>query len=292
MVLLTEAALMALLPFSTSPGSLLRHSLTFIGHAPLSTPQRLLAPLNGAAVLLGLIYALALLGAALARLAPRLLGPSTTQRLALAQQHAHTLAQRNQLARELHDSIGHALSVVALQAGAAARVITTDPDFARHALEAIADQARTATAELDHVLGLLRHEAPPTAPHPDLADLDQLIDATRALGTDLRTRIEGDTAAVPGTVSRETYRICQEGITNALRHAGAAPITLHLAIGNDRLDVEITNPCTPAPPRRTRTGRGLRGLRERLHLLGGTLHAGPHNGHWRLHAAISWKDRH
>jgi signal transduction histidine kinase len=105
------------------------------------------------AVLLAVIVAS---GGLLARLAPRFLGPTAAERLAEVEARAVRLAERNRLARELHDSVGHALSVVTLQAGAAGRVLDTDPDFAREALGAIAVSAGAALEDLDHVLGLLR----------------------------------------------------------------------------------------------------------------------------------------
>ncbi|MEE2048775.1 histidine kinase, partial [Nocardiopsis tropica] len=167
-----------------------------------------------------LLYTVALAGHLLALAAPRLLGPSPTERLAAAQAHAHTLAERNRLARELHDSLGHALSVVTLQAATAARLLDTDPEFARQALTHIADQARTATADLDHALGLLREDtaAPRTTP-PDLSHLPHLAHATQHTGTDLTCHVSGDPARVPALLSRETYRISPEARTNALRHA-------------------------------------------------------------------------
>jgi signal transduction histidine kinase len=288
MVGLTESAGLALAALTGEASSSTGGLLHLTGTGALDVPRRLLAPFNGLAVLLALIALMGLCGAGLARLAPLLLGPSAAERLAAAQDRAENLAERNRLARELHDSIGHALSVVALQAGAAARVIDTDPAFARAALEAIAAQARTATGELDHVLGLLREERNgATGPQRSLGDLDHLLDATRAIGADLDARVSGDVAAVPGVVSRETYRICQEGLTNALRHGGRVPIALRLDVGADRLEVEITNPSGPAR-RRASGGRGLRGMRERVRLLGGTLDAGTADGRWRLHATISW----
>ncbi|ASU83924.1 histidine kinase [Nocardiopsis gilva YIM 90087] len=296
MVGLTEAAALAATPFATDHMAIAQGPLTFFGSSRPTGALRWLAPLIGLGLLLALVYTTALIGWGMARLAPRLLGPSTAERLAAAQERADHLAERNRLARELHDSIGHALSVVALQSGTAARVLDSDPDFARHALEAIAEQARTATAELDHVLGLLREERPTAATPPQrgLSDLQGLIEATRAIGGQLTAHVDGDVHHVPAVVSRETYRICQEGITNALRHGGKVPITLHVTIEPERLSVEVTNPHTPAssplprPALRRGGGHGLAGLHERLRILGGRLQAGPHDGHWRLRAEISW----
>ncbi|WP_345556131.1 sensor histidine kinase [Streptomonospora halophila] len=287
---LTQSAVLAATAVVPDPAGLMEGSLYPLGGSPPAPAERIAASFAGAALLLAVIYTVAGLGALMSRLAPVLLGPSAAERLAAAQQRVETLAERNRLARELHDSIGHALSVVTLQAGTAARVIDTDPAFTRSALEAIAEQARTATAELDHVLGLLRDEGPTTAPQRDLAHLERLIEATRAIGAEVSADIEGDPAAVPGVVSRETYRICQEGLTNVLRHAGPVPVALRLRVGSGGLTVEIANPAPADAGRNRGGGRGLRGMRERLRLLGGTLDAGAEDGHWRLRAAISWKD--
>ncbi|MBE1581980.1 sensor histidine kinase [Nonomuraea angiospora] len=115
-------------------------------------------PLGGLALLGVLVATVAGAGELLARLAPVLLGPTPSERLAAAEDHARTLAERNRLARELHDSVGHALSVVTLQAAAAGRVLDRDPETARKALAAIEQSARTALEDLDHVLGVLRED--------------------------------------------------------------------------------------------------------------------------------------
>lgn len=295
MIGLTQAAVLAATAVVPDSAQLMQDSFSLFGDAPPSIVQRVAAPLLGAGLLAVLVYAAAALGALMAWLAPVLLGPSAAERLAAAQQRAEGLAERNRLARELHDSIGHSLSAISLQAGTAARLIDTDPAFARSALESVSDQARIATAELDHVLGLLREERSTTAPQRDLSHLEQLIEATRALGAEVTVDIAGDTGAMPGIVSRETYRICQEGLTNVLRHAGPVPVTLRLRVGAEAVEVEIANPVPEAPPAgwgRGGGGRGLRGMRERLGLLDGTLSAGAEDGRWRLRAAIRWKDAH
>ncbi|GAB2899974.1 sensor histidine kinase [Streptomyces mayteni] len=146
-----------------------------------------LAPPVGLAVLVALVAVVAGAGALLARLAPALLGPTPADRLAAAERRAADLAVRNRLARELHDSVGHALSAVTLQAGAARTVLGSDPGFAREALVAIEETARQAVAELDTVLGLLRDEDPAgRGSAPTLADLDGLLDRVRAAGLTVR----------------------------------------------------------------------------------------------------------
>ncbi|MEZ0070015.1 signal transduction histidine kinase [Streptacidiphilus sp. MAP12-20] len=250
-------------------------------------------PPLGLAVLLALGLAAAGSGRLLARCAPRLLGPSPAEaladRLAESEQRATRLAHRNRIARELHDSVGHALSVVTLQAGAASRVLTTDPDFARRALEAVEESARGALEELDQVLGLLREEAtdrPPRRPVPDLGQLDQLLASTRAAGTEVHAEVAGDPALLPPTVSREAYRIVQEGLTNALRHGGKVPVRIVIGIGPDELEMEMTNPLSAPQPRRPGGGRGLTGLQERAAVLGGAVAAAREGDCWRLHLRL------
>jgi signal transduction histidine kinase len=237
-----------------------------------------------------LLHAASAGGGALARLAPRVLGPTRTERMAaeLAAAHAaeRALAERNRLARELHDSVGHALTVTTLQAGAAARVLDSDPAFVARALDAIAEAGRAALADLDHVLGLLREEnSGNRSPQPDLGDLDALVDGTRSAGVPVELRRDGVTAAVPRAVSREAYRIVQEGLTNALRHAGPVPVDIRVAVGADAVELEVTNPLG-AGHARTGGGRGIAGMRERVGVLRGELSAGPDGDRWRVAARL------
>jgi signal transduction histidine kinase len=240
------------------------------------------------ALLVALVLVAAGLGALLARWAPAFLGPSPAERLALLERQAGQLAERNRLARELHDSVGHALTVATLQAGAARRLLDTDPAFARDALASVEDASRAALDDLDHVLGLLRDgDAGATAPQPTLADLDRLLAETRAAGVEVRAEPAGDLARVPAVVSREAYRIVQEGLTNALRHAGRVPVTLRLAAGAERLELELTNslgPATRHPP--AGGGRGLRGIGERVAILGGRMTAGADGTSWRVAVSL------
>ncbi|MFE9641673.1 sensor histidine kinase [Nocardiopsis alba] len=283
MVALTEAALLTLAPLDHGTAT------------PLTPTHPYLGPPLALLWLLALIHTIALTGRLLTKIAPHLLGPTPTDRLAAAQAHAHRLAERNRLARELHDGLGHALSVVTLQAATAARLLDTDPDFARQALTHIADTARTATADLDHALGLLRQDTPtPRIPPPDLTHLPHLTQATRHTGTDLTSHIDGPLDHIPTLLSRETYRITQEALTNALRHAPHQPLTLTLKTTPTSLTLTLTNPLpTPHRPRRrhpTRGGHGLHGMRERAHLIGATLTHGPHHDQWTTTLHLTWKD--
>ncbi len=240
-------------------------------------------PPTGVAVLVGLVYLAAFGGAVLASLAPRFLGPTAADLLAEMEQRTARLAHRNRLARELHDSVGHALSVVTVQAGAATRLLDSDPRFVRGALRAIGDSARSALEDLDHVLGLLREEEGSTCtPQRTLADLDALLQTTRQAGVEVDARVDGRLEAVPAAVSRETYRIVQEGFTNSLRHAGKVPVTLRLGVGKGRLDLEMTNPLGQSTGDGHSGGRGLAGIGERVALLHGEMAAAPADGRWRM----------
>ncbi|WP_343241443.1 MULTISPECIES: histidine kinase [unclassified Streptomyces] len=255
---------------------------------PLTLSHHVLAPF--AAVLLLTALALTAKGAAalLARCSPELLGPTPVDRLAAAEQRTLRLALRNRLARELHDSVGHALSAVTLQAGAARKVLDRDPEFARQALAAIEETTRRAVAELDDVLGLLREDGDGSTapPGPTLDGLDALLGQTRAAGVPLDASVEGDLDEVPPMVSREAYRIVQEGLSNALRHAGQVPVGLRIALADDELEIEMVNPVVAAPSRRTGGGRGLTGVEERTSVLRGRFEAGTDGSRWRLRVTL------
>ncbi|MGA5553582.1 sensor histidine kinase [Streptomyces lavendulocolor] len=241
----------------------------------------------GLAMLIALAAAAAGAGALLARLAPVLLGPTPADRLAAAERRAAELAVRNRLARELHDSVGHALSAVTLQAGAARRVLDSDPGFVAEALAAIEATTRRTVGELDAVLGLLRQgEDDGELPgRPGLEALDALLAAAgRHVSLTVRS---GDVSGVPGPVSREAYRIVQEGLTNAARHAAGEPVTVTVERHEDALEITLANPLPDRPPAaRPGGGRGLRGVGERARLLGGTAEARPVDGVWRLAARL------
>ncbi|MEV7095695.1 histidine kinase [Amycolatopsis sp. NPDC051045] len=216
--------------------------------------------------------------------ATALLSPSATERAALAERRSAVLAQRNRLARELHDSIGHTLTTSTIQAAAAADLVEADPAQVRRALGTIEEVSRNALEDLDHVLGLLREEPAAKAPTRTLAEVDVLAVRAREAGLDVRLAVTGPVAALPATVSREGYRIVQEGLTNALRHAGPGAVDVRVEAGPDRLGIAVVNALAGDGPRTGR--RGLAGLAERVEALRGELDAGPDGRQWRLNATI------
>ncbi|MGC5286972.1 sensor histidine kinase [Micromonospora sp. DT231] len=248
---------------------------------------------TGVAMLVGLGYAVAGLGALAGSMAPVLLGPAQAERIAALEAQATRLAERNRLARELHDSIGHALTVATLQAGAAREVLDTDREFVRRALTAIEETGRTAMDELDHVLGVLREAGtaqPVVAPQRTLADLDRLVTDARAAGLAVHAHRVGDPARVPAVVSREGYRIVQEGLTNAARY-GAGPVTLRLDLHAGALELELVNAVDrPGRADPGRGGRGLDGMRERVLLLGGRITVGPDGDRWLIRARLPYEE--
>ncbi|MEU6991360.1 histidine kinase [Streptomyces sp. NPDC046465] len=215
--------------------------------------------------------------------APRLLGPSPVERLALAAERERALAERNRLAHELHDSIGHTLTATTIQAAVAGEVLSADPVAARAALRSIEESSRAALEDLDYVLGVLREQQAETAPTRTLADLPELLDRLRHAGAVVEPDLSGDLAQVRGTLSRAAYRIVQEGLTNALRHGAGGPIEVRVAAAPDSLELSVVNATgagsgtgAGAGSRAFPTsGHGLPGLAERVRMLHGEIEAGP-----------------
>ncbi|MFJ7331426.1 sensor histidine kinase [Streptomyces cyaneofuscatus] len=283
------------LPFSAA----LRDSWLAAGPKALGEPWALaLAPFAGLAMLVAMALVAAAAGELMARRVPVLLGPAPEDRLAAAERRAAELAVRNRLARELHDSVGHALSAVTLQAGAARRVLDRDPEFVRRALTAIEETTRRTVGELDAVVGLLRRDEEPgsgdpadegTAYGPGLDALGGLLAHCGVPVAYEREGEPGDPRVVVPVVSREAYRIVQEGLSNVLRHSGGSTPTARLlvAVRERELEIVMENPPGERPAVvRPGGGRGLRGIAERAALLGGRSEAGPYEGPdgstWRL----------
>ncbi|MEU2774950.1 sensor histidine kinase [Streptomyces sp. NPDC007162] len=200
-------------------------------------------------------------------------------------------AERLRIARELHDGIAHAMSVISVQAGFGRLVLDDRPQDARGALEAIETTGRETLVELRRMLGVLRdgtHDADDTglAPAPKLADLNRLAERTRRSGLRIDLAVTGHTRPLPVGVEAAAYRIVQEALTNVVKHADASTAHVTVAYGPGELTLTVIDDgaTRPAPGH---TGRGLTGMRERLALYGGTLQTGPAaTGGFRVRAGI------
>jgi signal transduction histidine kinase len=181
---------------------------------------------------------------------------------------AEAMAERLRIARELHDLIGHSLSTIAVQAGVAGHVGRAE-EMSR-TLASIEETSRSALRETRQLLGVLREDGEAElAPAPGLADLDALVDRTRAAGLEVEMKINGD---VGGEMEPTVYRIVQEALTNVLKHAGARHVLVRIERQADGLTVQVTDDGTRG--RAQPYGHGLTGLRERVHLFGGEFEAG------------------
>jgi signal transduction histidine kinase len=268
---------------------------------PLDSSDTVWWTVIGFAMLVALAYAVSALGALAAAVAPTLLGPSPEERIAALEAQTTELAARNRLARELHDSVGHALTVTTLQAAAARQVLDTDPEFVRNALVAVEEAGRSAMEDLDHVLGLLRErETQQTMPQRTLSDLDRLVSDAQAAGVRVNLDVDGNLSKLPSPVSREGYRILQESLTNVVRHSQERQADVRVSVG-DALGLEVSNPlarpldsadgdvAAEQTGRRNGGGRGLSGMRERVAIFGGTMTAGPQAGRWLVDVRLPVK---
>jgi signal transduction histidine kinase len=190
-------------------------------------------------------------------------------------------AERARIAREMHDIIGHNLSVITGLADGGKYAATKSPERAAQALDAIGTTSRQAMGELRRLLDVLREETNENqaelTPQPTLTDLDQLIDGVRSAGLPVRTTVHGRPALSPGR-QLTVYRVVQEALTNTLKHAGpGATAEIHLSHEpSGAVTVTITDTGQGDLPSSLSDGRGLPGMRERTALYGGTLEAGPH----------------
>ncbi|CAM5356317.1 hypothetical protein SAVIM338S_01292 [Streptomyces avidinii] len=225
-----------------------------------------------------------LLGEMITAIARRLLGPSAAERFTALEVRTEQLLERTRIARELHDSIGHALTVAVVQAGAARAA--GDPEFTDRALSAIEDTGRAALEDLDRVLLVLRESGQRPSQRPTLAEADRLLESARASGATVDAQLIGPLDQLPGPVAQEGYRILQEALTNVLRHCGPVPVRVRIGMVADRLDLEVTNPLPSRPTVMAGGGSGLRGMRERAALLGGEAETGLYQGGWRVRARL------
>ena len=195
--------------------------------------------------------------------------------------------ERRRIARELHDIVAHRVTTIVIQAESGAAT-ADDADHARRTFATIAASGRESLDELRRLLGLLREEEGPssTSPAPGLARLEELVEEVRGAGMAVETDLHGDLNGLPAGIDLAVYRIIQESLTNALRHAGTSA-TLLLRRTDQGVAVEVRNPIATEPGARSRGfGRGLAGMRERARVYDGSVTAGARDGHWVVQAML------
>jgi signal transduction histidine kinase len=198
--------------------------------------------------------------------------------------------ERRRIARELHDVVAHHVSVTGVLATGARRMLHRDPAAADEALATIENTSRAALREMRRLLTVLRTEAEPAvelSPQPDLAGIDALVEQIREAGLPVVIQVEGVSGPLDPGVALTVYRIVQEALTNAMKHAGEATAEVRLSFGTQWLVVEIFDTGRGPAPSAAGLGHGLVGMRERVALYGGTLRTGPRpGGGFRVYARI------
>jgi signal transduction histidine kinase len=197
--------------------------------------------------------------------------------------------ERMRIARDLHDSAGHAISVILVQAGAARLLQERDPAGARAALETVEEVARDTLGEIDQLVRALREDLPAgeVEPPPGLAALDSLAERYRGSGLAVTVTVDGTRRALPPAVDQAAYRILQEALTNAAWHGGGSA-DVEIEFAPSSLEIAVTNPAKADGSTGDRGGHGIVGMRERAQLLGGTLEAGADNGSFRVRAQLPY----
>jgi signal transduction histidine kinase len=196
--------------------------------------------------------------------------------------------ERARIARELHDIVAHCVSVMVIQAGAGQRLTATDPSLAAEAFDSIGEVAQEAEAEIARLLDLLDHDS-----HQRGADgvalIGELVARAAAAGLAVSCRFSGSADGLAAQASEAAYRVVQESLTNALRHAPGAPVDVVVAGAGRHVEIDVRNGPAVGPPsglERSGGGRGLTGMRERVAACGGELDAGPADGGWRVLARL------
>lgn len=193
--------------------------------------------------------------------------------------------ERSRIAGEVHDVIGHALTVSLLHISSARLSLDEDPEEARRALEEAERLARSSLEEVRATVGLMRTDTPgEVAPLPAADDIGGLVESFRSAGTEVDLAVSGDLAALGSARGLAAYRIVQEALTNAVRHAPGQPVTVHVTVdgGGARVVVRNNGAADPDAP----IGSGLLGMRERAEGVGGRLRAGAEASGWSVEAVL------
>jgi signal transduction histidine kinase len=196
--------------------------------------------------------------------------------------------ERARIARELHDVVGHSVSVMTVQASGVRRLLLPEQEREREALLVVERTGREALAEMRRMVGVLRRpeEAPALAPQPSLEYLGRLVEQAREAGLPVDLRIEGDAVQLPAGVDLTAYRLVQEGLTNAIKHAQATRADVLVTYRDGEIEVTVSDNGRGVG-NGDGGGHGLVGMRERVSVYGGELDAGPQpNGGYRLRARL------
>ena len=198
--------------------------------------------------------------------------------------------ERLRIARELHDMLGHNISLISVQAGVALHLIDKQPEQARIALSVIKDVSKDALRELRSVLDMLRqvNEEPPRSPSPGLSRLSDLVSRASEAGLQVQMEISGDLSGLPISIDLTAFRIVQEALTNVMRHSGQATSSVHVTCKANELTLQIDNAAGKESTRDAiRPGQGVLGMKERATALGGVVEAGPlPDGGFRVFARL------
>ena len=200
--------------------------------------------------------------------------------------------ERTRIAGELHDVVAHAVSVIVVQARGGRKRLAADPEAARGAFDTIEATGQQALAEMRRLLGALRadDEEPALQPQPSLHRLDALAAAVTEAGLPVEVHVEGEPPELPPGVDVSAYRIVQEALTNALRHAGPARAVVRVRYGEGEVGIEVADDGRGATSANGDGGHGLVGIRERVHVYGGEFEAGDRpEGGWAVRATLPFE---
>ena len=206
--------------------------------------------------------------------------------------------ERARIARDLHDIIGHTLNIIVVQAAAARTVFKSKPEQALESLDSIETTARQSLSDMERMLGILRPPdagAAPYAPQPSLRQIESLAEQFAGAGLPVEVHVEGEPRKLPASLDLSAYRIVQEALTNALKHAGPAHALVTISYLEDKLELDIVDDGQGSGRgrRKASSGRGLIGMRERVSLFGGELDAGPApDGGFLVHASLPLVESH
>jgi signal transduction histidine kinase len=252
-------------------------------------PNQGLGDFGGVALALTIAWLAGLaLGSQLKTAASALERADRLEREREAEARAAVAEERARIARELHDIVGHSVSVMTVQASAVRRLLRDDQEREREALITVEETGRAALAEMRRLVGVLRRpeDAPALAPQPSLEHIEKLVEQTREAGLPTELKVEGDVSPLPAGIDLTAYRLVQEGLTNALKHSRATHAEVHVRYADGSVELVVRDNGN-GNGKGDGSGHGLVGMRERVAVIGGELAAGPRqSGGYELRARL------